>query len=159
MTREGPNEGVERLERSFAYHLARGTWVPSAVVKLTLELPRTAAATPAARKTVSDRAGALLDEEELEIVEVLVTELMTNAVAHAGPQAGEGVVLHLAVASQRIRVELCDGGTGFDPDGLQLPRHEGGGFGLLMVDRAASRWGVASDEGNCVWFELDRQPA
>ena len=149
----------KRLERSFAYHLARDTWLPAAVVKLKEDLPAVAGAAPIAREAIRDEIGERLGEEELEIVEVLVTELVTNAVAHAGLGAGDSVVLHLAVAPERIRVEVCDGGGGFDPTAVGRPHGAAGGFGLLMVDRAASRWGVAADDGNCVWFELDRHPA
>ncbi len=150
---------AKRLERSFAYHLADDTWLPSAVLKLKQELPSTAGAAPAARQGVRDAAGERLSEEELEIVEVLVSELVTNAVAHAGLEEDDTVVLHLAIAPERLRVEVCDGGPGFSSAELGRPRQEPGGFGLLMVDRAASRWGVAGDDGNCVWFELDRDPA
>jgi anti-sigma regulatory factor (Ser/Thr protein kinase) len=149
----------ERLERSFAYHLARDTWLPSAVVKLRRELSVTAGAAPLARQAIRDEVGARLGEEELDIAEVLATELVTNAVAHAGLGPGDSMVLHLAVAPERIRAEVCDGGVGFDPTEVNRPDGAPGGFGLLMVDRAASRWGVATDDGNCVWFELDRRPA
>ena len=150
---------VERLERSFAYHLARDTWIPAPVVRLKRELASTADAAPSARQAIRDEVGERLEEEELEVVEVLVTELLTNAVAHAGLAAEDSVVLHLAVAPERIRVEVCDHGHGFTPEEVGRPRPDPGGFGLLMVDRAASRWGIAGDDGNCVWFELDREPA
>jgi hypothetical protein len=68
-------------------------------------------------------------------------------------------MLHLAVAPERLRAELCNDGVGFDPTAVGRPSDATGGFGLLMMDRAASRWGVAADDGNCVWFELDRRPA
>ena len=150
---------AKRLERSFAYHLAEGTWLPSAMLNVRKDLPSTARAAPAARQAVRDEVGELLGEEELEVVEVLISELVTNAVAHAGLDHDDSVVIHLAVASERLRVEVCDGGMGFSPRELGRRRHEPGGFGLLMVDRAASRWGVSGDDGSCVWFELDRQPA
>ncbi len=149
----------ERLERSFAYHLAQDTWPLTAVVKLTDELPLTAGAASLARGAIRAEVGDRLGEEELEIVEVLVTELVTNAVAHSGLEPGESVVLHLAVAPERLRVEVCDGGVGFDPGEVARADGAPGGFGLMMVDRAASRWGVATDDGNCVWLELDRRPA
>lgn len=150
---------AERLERSYAYHLAKGSWQPSAVVELKEELPNAANGAPAARHAIREAAGQLLGEEEIEVVEILTTELVTNAVAHAGTGPEDAVVLHLAVAPERIRVEVCDGGPGFAPEDFGRPRAGPGGFGLVMVDRAASRWGVAGDDGNCVWFELDREPA
>ena len=150
---------AERLERSFAYHLARGSWLPSAVLKVEEKLPARPDAVANARHRLRDAVAHAVPEEELEILEVLVTELVANAIAHAGTDPDDTVVLHGAVAPARIRVEVCDDGAGFDPREIARPRRAPGGFGLLMVDRAASRWGVSADDGNCVWFELDRHPA
>ena len=150
---------AERLEQSFAYHLANGSWLPSAVVKAKRKFPNVLRAAPDARHAIRDAIEDCLAEEELETVEALVTELVANAVAHAGRQPSDTLVLHLAVAPERVRVEVCDGGPGFDPASLDRAPGTHGGFGLVMVDRAASRWGVAADDGNCVWFELDRHPA
>ena len=33
------------------------------------------------------------------------------------------------------------------------PHPAGGGNGLVLLARLSSSWGVASDEGTCVWFE------
>jgi len=148
-----------RLERSYAYHLARGTWPPTVVSKTRVDLPGTVDGPRRARQSVVVGLAVRLTEEEREIVEGLVTELVSNAVAHAQLGPGETVTLHMAVAPERIRVEVCDGGVGFSPDELKKPRVEPGGYGLVMVDRAASRWGIAADEGNCVWFEIDRVAA
>ena len=156
----GARKDARHLTQSFAYHLAHDTWLPSAVLKERRELPATAEAAPEARQWAGSRLAALLGEEDLEIVEIveiLVTELVTNAVVHAGIGADDSIVLHMALAPERVRVEVCDGGAGFSAGELERRRSEPGGYGLLMVDRACSRWGIASDEGNCVWFELDRE--
>jgi hypothetical protein len=29
----------------------------------------------------------------------------------------------------------------------------------MLVGALADRWGVAADNGTCVWFELDSEPA
>ncbi len=152
--------GAHRLpscfERSFAYHLARDTWLPTVVSQARLELPRTAEGPRRARLCVREELGVRLGEEEREILEALVTELVSNAVAHSERGPKGTVTLHMALAPERIRVEVCDGGVGFGLAELVKPRAEPGGYGLVMVDRAASRWGIAADEGSCVWFELDR---
>jgi hypothetical protein len=31
-----------------------------------------------------------------------------------------------------------------------------GGWGLVLVERTADRWGSVQGEEHCVWFELDR---
>jgi signal transduction histidine kinase len=84
---------------------------------------------------------------------VLVTELVTNAVRHAEGGPDDKVVLHLAAAAGLVRVEVCDGGAGFDP--AEREPDPTGGFGLVMLRRLADRWGVDATGGTCVWFELD----
>ena len=88
-----------------------------------------------------------------DTVKLLVTELVTNSFRHAG--AGKEAVIELRVRAtpQTVRVEVEDPGPGFEPE----PREPGreGGFGLVLVDELADRWGVQR-ERPCVWFELDR---
>jgi anti-sigma regulatory factor (Ser/Thr protein kinase) len=85
---------------------------------------------------------------------LLVTELVTNAVRHArAPQ----VDVLVRVGPSGVRVEVADPGPGFEP----APRQEGhgaeGGWGLVLVDRLADRWGVARGDGRTrVWLELGR---
>lgn len=81
-----------------------------------------------------------------------VTELVTNAIQHAPPR-GE-LELTLAVEDDRIRVEVADAGSGFDPG----PSRKGdeGGWGLLIVDRLADAWGVEAGDRTTVWFEMAR---
>ena len=52
-------------------------------------------------------------------------------------------------------MEVADPGRGFDPASVTGPR-EIGGYGLFLVKRIASRWGVDPTDGVNVWFELDR---
>lgn len=86
-------------------------------------------------------------------VELLVTELVANAVLH-GPAGKESQVeVSLTAVSEHVRVEVSDPGTGFTPP-AQLPEPGAEGkFGLTLVDRIARRWGV---EGATVWAEIDR---
>ena len=80
--------------------------------------------------------------------------------SRAGRSAAS-VGLRITAYSDRIRVEVTDDGSGFDPGSLRAARpREAGGHGLVVVDGLASRWGttrrvVDGGEGFCVWFELD----
>jgi anti-sigma regulatory factor (Ser/Thr protein kinase) len=106
-----------------------------------LRLSATLAAPSEARRAV---AAALSDvpRRVLAELELLVTELVTNAVRHGG----------LGV----IRVEVAEGGPGFDPATALIPDPEAiGGWGLLLVSRLASRWGVTRGAPNVAWFEMD----
>ena len=62
----------------------------------------------------------------------------------------------IAKLTKRIRVEVHDSGPGFEPPEAPPTLYRESGFGLFLVDRIADRWGVSSDGGTTVWFELDR---
>jgi anti-sigma regulatory factor (Ser/Thr protein kinase) len=106
-----------------------------------------------ARSLARELLGDRLDDRHRNDLLVLVTELVTNAVRHAGVGPEDVVVLHLAAAEDVVRVEVCDGGPGFEP----VPREPGphGGFGLVLLRTLPERWGIATDDGTCVWFEMD----
>jgi hypothetical protein len=92
----------------------------------------------------------------------LVSELVNNAVLHAGAAAGSQVSLHIRLRSGRVRVEVSDSGTGFEapapvrPDPLAV-----GGQGLLIVAALSNAWGVLRGPVGCtVWCEvLVEEPA
>jgi anti-sigma regulatory factor (Ser/Thr protein kinase) len=84
---------------------------------------------------------------------LLVSELVTNSVRHVSGSE-EPVELDVRIGNRAIRVEVRDGGLGFKP-GRPEPRGAEGGFGLYLVERMASRWGVDTRDGTRVWFELD----
>ena len=79
-----------------------------------------------------------------------VSELVANAIQHAGERGD--MELTLALDSERLRVEVADPGHGFTPG----PSSKGdeGGWGLKIVDRLADRWGVEPGERTVVWFEM-----
>jgi anti-sigma regulatory factor (Ser/Thr protein kinase) len=84
---------------------------------------------------------------------LLVSELVTNSVRHVTGSA-QPVELAVRIGARAIHVEVRDGGSGFVP-GKPEPRGADGGFGLFLVERMASRWGVDTQDGTRVWFELD----
>jgi anti-sigma regulatory factor (Ser/Thr protein kinase) len=133
--------------------LARGTWHASAVREERVELPGGLRAPQLARRAVEQHFSATLDADRLASVELLTTELVSNAVRHGGAGDGKTVILHVALAPGCLRIEVCDPGTGFDA-GTPSPYGEGG-YGLFIVSEVSSRWGVAHDVDNCAWFELD----
>lgn len=96
--------------------------------------------------------------EVSELMELLVTEVVTNAVLHAGMSEGDPVALAVRVSPSRVRVEVTDPGPGFAPDRVAPPELlSTGRRGLVLLEELSDRWGVKRDgEGNLVWFELDR---
>ena len=120
-------------------------------VKLSLEGGPQAAAR--ARRALS-RLRSELDPPTLESLRLLVTELISNAVRHAGAPTVDLVVL---VTPPAVRVEVSDRGPGFEHTARVRGQSAEGGWGLYLVERLADRWGVAREErGTRVWFELER---
>ena len=86
----------------------------------------------------------------LERAQLCVSELVTNAVVHAGTPVDVLVLQH----ATGLRIEVVDRSPH-----LPIPRHyanlAGTGRGLMMVDQSCDRWGVlTNDDGKTVWFEL-----
>jgi anti-sigma regulatory factor (Ser/Thr protein kinase) len=94
-----------------------------------------------------------LPENERGALRLLVSELVTNAIRHVN-RSTQPIELAVRIGDAAIRVEVGDGGAGFKP-GKPQPRGADGGFGLFLVERMASRWGVDTHDGTRVWFELD----
>jgi anti-sigma regulatory factor (Ser/Thr protein kinase) len=98
------------------------------------------------------------DPVVIETAELLTTELVTNAIVHAGSKS------HLLIRAVKgvVRVEITD------PDdrlpSMAAPDTDAlAGRGLIIVNGLASAWGVEATAkgGKTVWFELSplRHPA
>src|SRR3954463_6296353 len=103
---------------------------------LELVLDREADAVPRARRVTAD---ALRDSptEVLDDAELLVSELVTNALLHGAPP----IVLRLPTGPDRLRIEVHD--TGRDmPIRMRDNADAMTGRGLSLVAQLASGWGV-----------------
>jgi anti-sigma regulatory factor (Ser/Thr protein kinase) len=105
-----------------------------------------------ARRTVScwleGRTHAQLHED----AGLLVSELVTNSVQHAGQPPGAPIHIRAAAVNGLVRIEVQDHGLG--PVRPRAPGPRSGGYGLHLVNVLAARWGVSHDPGTRVWFEL-----
>ena len=94
-----------------------------------------------------------LHEDVEHTVTLLATEIVGNAVRHAGLRSDQRIVFFARLSEDFARVEVADQGDGFDPEAVQTE-----GFGLRLLAKLASRWGVDCNERGCkVWFEIDRR--
>ena len=119
---------------------------------LVFALPARPEAAGAARRLLV-REG--LDPDVDHTVCLLVSEIVTNSIRHAGLTEADRIVLAARLTDDFARVEVRDNGPGFHPE----VRHGASGFGLRMLDKLATRWGVDRDgETTRVWFEVDRRP-
>jgi anti-sigma regulatory factor (Ser/Thr protein kinase) len=113
-------------------------------------------AVTAARLALADMDD-LVDEGLAFDVRLLVSELVTNSVRHAEIGPEDSIVLKLRIDDVHVRVEVSDGGPGFDPPEAdptaELARDSG--WGLFFVTQLADRWGIDRDDGR-VWFEIER---
>jgi anti-sigma regulatory factor (Ser/Thr protein kinase) len=116
-------------------------------------------AASAARHTVANLA-PFLDPVVAENAELLVSELVTNSLRHAGLPPQACIEFTLRATSEVVMVEVADAGRGFEDELPARPRVEPGtpeasGWGLFLVDQISDRWGAVQVEGETrVWFEL-----
>jgi diguanylate cyclase (GGDEF)-like protein len=111
-----------------------------------------AAAGEARRATLQLR----LPQRIRETLELLVSELVTNSVRHAGLPEDASLKLDMTHDTGRVRLAVRDGGPGFDPAQL---RDTGplacGGRGLAIVAALSDAWAVECDADGCtVWCEV-----
>jgi anti-sigma regulatory factor (Ser/Thr protein kinase) len=123
-------------------------------------VPYQASGARLARRRLATALAGLVSEERLGDAVAIVTELVGNAIRHAGPLPGGVVRVAWRMGSRGVLlVRVTDGG----------PRHGSSvrprvrppstvavdGRGLAIVEALAARWGVECDGlGQCVWAEL-----
>jgi anti-sigma regulatory factor (Ser/Thr protein kinase) len=108
-----------------------------------------------ARRFVRACLGPDAPDDAVLLTQLLVGELVTNAVRHARLGESDTIAVRLEARAGWLRAEVADPGPCFDPSALDLGAEP---FrGLAVVDRIATRWGVGRSP--ClVWFELEQDP-
>lgn len=123
-----------------------------AELSVTERLPADASSAARARKLVREvlERGEALEWEDAALL--AVSEVVTNALVHAGTT----IALTVRLDDSGLRVEVSDASP-------HLPRQRdyasmaGTGRGLTLLDQSVDRWGVAPDRfGKVVWFEIRR---
>jgi anti-anti-sigma factor len=89
-------------------------------------------------------------EEVVDRMATILTELVANAVLHAGTE----LVLSVAVSGGHLYVAVHDGSP--QPPRLGGDEGAGGASGLLVVDALAEAWGFApTAHGKVVWASVE----
>ena len=104
----------------------------------------------AARGIVRDALTVARRDDLIEAAQLLVSEVVTNALVHAGTP----IDFRASVGVAGLRVEVTDGSTQ-----TPVPRRYGAmagtGRGLRLLDQLVDRWGaLVHADGKTVWFEL-----
>jgi anti-sigma regulatory factor (Ser/Thr protein kinase) len=95
-----------------------------------------------------------IPSEVLDDLMLVVSELVTNAVRHAGLAAEDLVLLVLTLLEESVHVEVTDRGPGFDRVRAEAKApSEDGGWGLGIVTRLSQAWGVIPGSG-VVWADV-----
>lgn len=125
-------------------------------------LPPGPAAAGAARRFARAALDAWHLDGAVDTVELVVSELVTNAIRHAGPPAaGAPVWLVLDWGGDVIRVEVHDGDARHTPtpNPPQVDELAEGGRGLALIQALGLRWGCGPVRaGKAVWCELPTGP-
>jgi anti-sigma regulatory factor (Ser/Thr protein kinase) len=100
--------------------------------------------------------GMPLDNDARERLELIVSELVTNALLHGGRSPHDPITLKITNHADRVRVAVHDRGEGFEPPLTHSddPFHSGG-RGCLIVEELSDAWGVERRADGCsVWSEI-----
>jgi anti-sigma regulatory factor (Ser/Thr protein kinase) len=100
------------------------------------------------RDVLEDNA---VDTDVVETVELLTSEVITNALVHAR----SAPKLAVRVRNEAVRVEVADVSP-VVPIRRDIDENALSGRGIAIVDSLASGWGVTglSPHGKTVWFEV-----
>lgn len=114
---------------------------------------------PAAARRMLDGFRGQLDDDVIDRGALVVTEVVTNSVTHAGVTAAQPIDLNIQESPGCLRIEVTDEGTaGFDPV-VTLPYvGQSSGRGFWMIDQLTDRWGIDFMRTTRVWCEFDLGP-
>ena len=125
-------------------------------MELDVKLPCGERSAYAARRCM-DALAPFLNPTIADELRLLVSELVTNSILHAGGDERSWIHLTVKIIPKlRVRAEVRDYGPGFTPavpaavDDEELIH----GRGLFLVEHMADSWGVQKDQQMKVWFEL-----
>jgi anti-sigma regulatory factor (Ser/Thr protein kinase) len=126
----------------------------------TLQLVPARGAPRLARAFVADTLETwAIEPEDVEAVQLVVSELITNAVLHAAESSA--ITLELAMTGDAVRVMVSDHSPRQPQQrGEPAPWSAESGRGIQLVDAITDRWGTEPrrPQGKTVWCELRAAP-
>ncbi|WP_173877743.1 ATP-binding protein [Streptomyces sp. 3214.6] len=97
-----------------------------------------------------------IDAQVAFTAELLLSELVTNALLHARMPAGREIGVRVARYNERLRVEVADANNSRPQLRTAIDTDEHG-RGLALIDALAQRWGCCPRRhgiGKAIWAEL-----
>jgi anti-sigma regulatory factor (Ser/Thr protein kinase) len=105
--------------------------------------------------------GLPVNQATRDTLSLLVSELVTNAIRHAGLTRQDPISVYITSQEDCVRLAVRDGGPGFTPranDEEDLDAIDG--RGCMIVAALSDAWGVEHDHRGCtVWCELRGTPS
>ena len=113
-------------------------------------LPPASSSVGAARDIVRDLLDSSGRDDLVEPATLLVSEVVTNAILHAGTE----IEVRAALDESGLRVEVGDGSEHL-PTRRRYATTAGTGRGLMLLEQLVDDWGVTRHvDGKTVWFHL-----
>ncbi|MEO6020871.1 MAG: ATP-binding protein [Knoellia sp.] len=120
----------------------RAPWGPSTVTRVR-------------KAVVADLRARNLAEQTIDESEIVVSELMTNAIRHARPLADGCLRVRWKVRGEVVEIEVTDGGGDSVPVPAPAAVWVSSGRGLRIIRSLAHEWGVGEDKGaQTVWAAM-----
>jgi PAS domain S-box-containing protein len=115
-----------------------------------IRLPPQPSSVSQARRLVRRVLAEAGRQDLVETAELLVSEVVTNALLHAGTP----VDVRASLDDRGVRVEVRDGSRHLPVRRSYAPT-AGTGRGLMLLDQMVDEWGVSREaEGKTVWFRM-----
>jgi len=124
---------------------------------LNLNVPARAEAAQGVRELLRRHLAGRMAEHELADAELVVTELLSNSMRHAGIARNAPLRVRVSTDGAVLHLEVEDGGrTG----AVRIRESDPvtGGIGLKLVDALALAWGVERGSRTTVWADLPFHP-
>ena len=122
----------------------------------TMRVPWTMSSAVGARRALVSALRALgVDPIVVGESEIVISELVTNAVRHARPLPDGKIRVSWSVRASVVEIDVTDGGGPTTPHPAPRSVWSAGGRGLRIVGSLAHEWGVReNNSGSTVWAAM-----
>jgi anti-sigma regulatory factor (Ser/Thr protein kinase) len=127
--------------------------------RVELTLPADPGAPQIARNALARLDG--VPPELLDKAQLIASELVTNGVRHGNTQAGGPIQFSARRYPSVLRIDVENPAADSRPEIQPRGQLRSSGYGLIIVDSLADRWGSDVDDAVRIWceLELDTKPA